>query len=234
LVYGPNFRKIKKYCIEEEKNLTVQQSKGNTIIFTPDDFDVFTVPGLEARMEALIAGVRPKLIRLGETLAADITAIAGVEMFPHVAKHARRTVHAPNDTWVAWAANKKGYKMLPHFQVGLFATHLFAQFSIIYESNHKTIFAGALQSELDRVKRIVPAEYVWSMDHLKPEGTPHGQMADTDFTSMAKKLASTKNSEVMVGIRLDRNHPLLLDGDKLYETIYGTFETLMPLYRMSF
>ena len=37
----------------------------------------------------------------------------------HVAKHARRSVNPPIDTWVAFAPNKRGYKMLPHFQIGL-------------------------------------------------------------------------------------------------------------------
>jgi uncharacterized protein YktB (UPF0637 family) len=214
--------------------LTVQPSKGHAPAFQTSDFDVFTIPGLEARMEALIASVRPKLTTLGETLASDLSVLAGGEMFPHVAKHARRTVHPPNDTWVAWAANKKGYKMLPHFQVGLFATHLFVQYAIIYESSNKTVFAKALQTELDRIRTTVPSAYMWSMDHLKPDATPHRDMTDADFEAMAKKLAATKNSEVMVGIRLDRNDPLLQDGDKLYEEILSTFETLMPLYRMSF
>jgi uncharacterized protein YktB (UPF0637 family) len=213
--------------------LTDPQFKGS-LTFQSSDFDVFKVPGLENRMEALIAGIRPKLTALGHTLAADLSALAGVEMFPHVAKHARRTVNAPNDTWVAWAANKKGYKMLPHFQVGLFATHLFVQYAIIYESSNKAVFAKALQTELQQIKKTVPSAYMWSMDHLKPDATPHSIMTDENFEAMAKKLAASKNSEVMVGIRLDRNDPLLQDEDKLYSTILNTFETLMPLYRMSF
>ena len=36
--------------------------------------------------------------------------------YPHVAKHARRSVNPPKDTWVAFATSKRGYKMLPHFK----------------------------------------------------------------------------------------------------------------------
>lgn len=214
--------------------MNVPQTQEPLVTFGPDDFDVFAVPGLEPRMAALIERVRPKLTRLGDALAPELSALAGVEMFPHVAKHARRTVHAPNDTWVAWAANKKGYKMLPHFQVGMFADFLFAQFAIIYESGQKTVFARSLQTELDRVKSVVPADFAWSMDHLKPASTRHAEMTDADFEKMAKKLAGTKQSEVMVGIRIERDNPLLADAPKLYDTFRSTFETLMPLYRMSF
>ncbi|WP_309122100.1 DUF1054 domain-containing protein [Paenibacillus sp.] len=211
-----------------------QDLRREAVAFAPSDFDVFTIPGLEPRMEALIARVRPKLTALGEALAPDLSALAGAEMFPHVAKHARRTVHAPNDTWVSWAANKRGYKMLPHFQFGMFASHAFAQFAIIYESDKKTVFAQALERDLKKIKKLVPSSYVWSMDHMKPEGTPHREMTDDAFRRMAEKLAGTKQSEVLVGIRLDRDDPLLSDGPALYETIRSTYETLMPLYRMSF
>lgn len=105
--------------------------------FTHDDFAVFQIEGLEPRMDALIARVRPKLNELGNELAPVLSALCGEEMFPHVAKHARRTVHAPNDTWVAWGPNKRGYKALPHFQVGMFYSHLFVVFAIIYESSNK-------------------------------------------------------------------------------------------------
>ena len=71
--------------------------------FTDQDFDVFSVPGLEARMEVLIERVRPKLEALGAELSPYVSALAGEEMFVHVAKHARRTVNPPIDTWVAWA-----------------------------------------------------------------------------------------------------------------------------------
>ncbi|NDI33538.1 DUF1054 family protein [Chengkuizengella sediminis] len=67
--------------------------------FTKEDFNVFTIDSLEPRMEALITHVRPKLEWLGAEIAPYLSAVTGEEMFPHVAKHARRTVNPPNDTW---------------------------------------------------------------------------------------------------------------------------------------
>lgn len=204
------------------------------VIFTEEDFDVFTVPGLEKRMEALIAVVRPKLNELGRRLAPELSILTGSEMHAHVAKHARRTVHPPNDTWVAWAANKRGYKMLPHFQTGLFFTHVFIQFAIIYESPHKTIFADALKHRLECIKNAVPDSFRWSMDHMNPDAVPHSELTESSFHAMAEKLASVKKAEVMVGLHIRRGDPLLLDEQKLQRTILHTFETLMPLYRLAF
>lgn len=79
--------------------------------FTHDDFAVFQIESMEPRMDALIARVRPKLNELGNELAPVLSALCGEEMFPHVAKHARRTVHAPNDTWVAQARINAGTRL---------------------------------------------------------------------------------------------------------------------------
>ena len=57
-----------------------------------------------------------------------------------MAKHARRTVNPPKDSWVAFAPYKRGYKSLPHFQIGLWRTHLFIVLVIIYEALKKMLW----------------------------------------------------------------------------------------------
>ena len=202
--------------------------------FTADDFDVFLVPGLENRMEVLIERVRPKLATLGAEIAPYISALCGEEMFVHVAKHARRTVNPPIDTWVAWAANKRGYKALPHFEVGMFESHLFIIFAIIYESPNKTVFADNLEKKLSVIKSKLPKGYYWSTDHMNPDGTPHAQMDQESFNLLISKLKQVKKAEVMCGLRIPREDASSLNGDKLIKTVQETFETLLPLYRMAF
>lgn len=202
--------------------------------FAQEDFEVFHIPGLEPRMDALISRVRPKLTALGSEAAPMLSAICGEEMFPHVAKHARRTINPPNDTWVAWGPNKRGYKALPHFQVGIFHSHLFIVFSIIYESQNKITFAKALTQHADTIRKELPDHFFWSTDHLDPRGTPHSEMTDEKFADLTRKLTEVKKGEVTCGLRIDNSDPLLEDGDALLIRIQETFETLLPLYRMSF
>ncbi|MGG4206428.1 DUF1054 domain-containing protein [Paenibacillus jamilae] len=202
--------------------------------FTAKEFDVFEIPGLEPRMEVLIQQVRPKLEAIGEELAPFMTDLCGEPMHVHVAKHARRKVNPPKDTWVAWAANKRGYKALPHFEVGMFASHLFVIFAIIYESPNKATFAQALEANLSDVRSNLPDHFYWSMDHMAPEGTEQQHMANEDFQTIIHKLQQVKKAEVMCGIRIDREDPLASDGAALLQAVRSTFEHLLPLYRMSF
>ncbi|MFK4300899.1 MULTISPECIES: YktB family protein [unclassified Paenibacillus] len=202
--------------------------------FTAKDFDVFGIPGLEPRMEVLIEQVRPKLEAIGAELAPFLTDLCGEPMHVHVAKHARRKVNPPKDSWVAWAANKRGYKALPHFEVGMFASHLFVIFAIIYESPNKTTFAQALKANLSNVRSNIPDHFYWSMDHMAPEGTEQKQMDEKDFQTIIDKLQQVKKSEVMCGIRIDRDDPLASDGAALLQTVRSTFERLLPLYQIAF
>ncbi|WNQ13609.1 DUF1054 domain-containing protein [Paenibacillus aurantius] len=202
--------------------------------FTDQDFDVFTVPGLEPRMNQLIEQVRPKLHELGDRLQPFLSALCGEPMFSHVAKHARRTVHPPEDTWVAWAPSRRGYKAHPHFQVGLWSTHLFIQFALIYESGQKQAFADGLEGRLEEIRGAIPSSFFWSTDHTKPDVQLHKQMTGDDFAQMLYKLRHVKKAEVLCGVRLERNDPLVGQGEALLETAERTFETLLPLYRLSY
>jgi uncharacterized protein YktB (UPF0637 family) len=206
----------------------------SSVIWSDKDFDVFKVPGLEPRMGALIGRVRPKLEQLGAELAPYLTTLTEEEMYPHVAKHARRTVNPPNDTWVAWANNKRGYKAWPHFQVGLWPTHLFVQFAIIYECNQKHIFAENMEKELDSVKKEIPQSYFWSFDHMQPEVILHQEMNDQDFRRAIERLKNVKKAEILCGLKIERSDPILKDGQALRNQIKATFKTVAPLYRMAF
>ncbi|MGW8957231.1 YktB family protein [Paenibacillus sp. NPDC055715] len=202
--------------------------------FTAKDFDVFEIPGLEPRMEVLIEQVRPKLEAIGAELAPFLTDLCGEPMHVHVAKHARRKVNPPIDTWVAWAASKRGYKALPHFEVGMFASHIFVIFAVIYESPNKTTFAQALEANLSDVRSCIPGHFYWSMDHMAPEGTEQKQMDEKDFQTIIDKLQKVKKAEVMCGIRIGRDDPLASDGAALLQTVRSAFERLLPLYRIAF
>src|SRR5215472_5437742 len=78
--------------------------------FTADDFRVFRIPGFSARMNEIYARIRPRLIRLGDQLAPELGRRLHMEFFPHVAKHARRSVNPPPETWTAFGPSPRGYK----------------------------------------------------------------------------------------------------------------------------
>jgi uncharacterized protein YktB (UPF0637 family) len=202
--------------------------------FNDRDFEVFEINGLEPRMDALIEHVRPKLHQLGDRISQSLSVLCGEEMFSHVARHARRTVNPPNDSWVAFANNKRGYKAHPHFQIGLWSTHVFIQFAIIYECPNKNIFAERALDELHFVRKSVPGHFVWSKDHMVPTGLKHSKLSDEDLMVLFTRLQTVQASELTCGIHIVRGNPLLADGDAFVKRVEKTFRTLLPLYRLAF
>ncbi len=200
--------------------------------FTSDDFNVFKIDGLEPRMEALKEKIQPKLHALGEHFSHQLSIMTGEEMFPHVARHARRKVNPPNDTWVAFAANSRGYKMMPHFQIGLWETHLFIWYAVIYEAPNKVEIGQHLEKNINRLKENIPSDYVWSMDHTKPEVIPHEGLSSEDLHSMFSRLQTVKKAEILCGIQIPREEAIQLKEDEFIQIIQDAFEHLLPLYQL--
>jgi uncharacterized protein YktB (UPF0637 family) len=201
--------------------------------FTEADFDVFTIDGLDARMDALKLQIRPKLEELGKHFAPTLSSLAGDEMHYHVAKHARRTINPPKDTWVAFASNPRGYKMLPHFQIGLWETHVFIWFAVIYEAPDKEAFGKKLAENINSIYRQIPKEFYWSGDHMKPDATLHRSMSKDELLSMFTRLQSVKKAEILCGMNIPREEATKLDGEEMLARIEFVFKEILPLYKLA-
>ncbi|MBW8351949.1 DUF1054 domain-containing protein [Bacillus sp. IITD106] len=199
--------------------------------FTKHDFDTFHIEGLEDRMEAIQQRIQPKFKTLGNILTDDLSAMVGSEMFLHIAKHARRTVNPPMDTWLAIAGNKRGYKQHPHFQVGLFDDHVFIWLAFIYELPNKTTIAKNLLKNIKSIKNSIPSDFVVSLDHMKKEST---SMADINLKEALIRFRDVKKAEFLIGKHIDANDSILQDGDRFIDFVKETFETLVPIYRLAF
>lgn len=201
--------------------------------FTKEDFEVFLINGFETRMEDLKAKVRPKLELLGGHFAPTLTTLTGDEFFSHVAKHARRSVNPPKDTWVAFSTNSRGYKMLPHFQIGMWNTHLFIWFAVIYEAPQKVKIAQKFEKKISSILKQIPSEFVWSGDHTKPDAIKHGDLGKKGLEELFQRVQNVKKAELLCGFQISQEEVIEMSPSQLLKTIDATFSTLLPLYKLS-
>lgn len=199
--------------------------------FNQNDFDTFTIDGLEARMKAIQERIQPKFRAIGQPMTDDISAELGNEMFLHIAKHLRRSVNPPKDTWLAIAANKRGYKQHPHFQIGLYDDHVFIWLAFIYELPNKANIANTFLKNLKTIISIVPNDFVVSLDHMKKDAI---SMKEIDLKKALERFRDVKKSEFLIGRHFGANDPILSDGNEFFNVVKDTFETLMPLYKLSY
>lgn len=201
--------------------------------FTQNDFDTFKIDGLDERMEAIRTRIRPKFEHVGQSITQEMEILTGNEMHLHIAKHARRTVNPPKDTWMAICHDKRGYKKHPHFQVGLFDDHLFIWLAFIYELPNKSEIASKFLNHFDEVNHTIQPDYVISQDHMKKDAQPMDSLGEKGLKETLKRFESVKKAEFLVGQHIAASDPLLNDGEALMKVIQSTFKTLLPLYKLS-
>lgn len=201
--------------------------------FTQEDFDVFNIPGLEARMAGIQTRIQPKFKTIAETLVSEATLLAGNEMYLHIAKHARRTVNAPVDTWMSICHNKRGYKQYPHFQVGLFEDRVFIWLALIYELPNKQAIAQRFLDLRHEIKSMLPDSYMLSFDHMKKDAERLQNMTDADLEAALIRFRDVKKAELLIGLQLMKDHPSLTDGAAFLQLADQIVQTLMPIYKIA-
>src|SRR5881296_1725184 len=162
--------------------------------FGAADFKVFDVKGFQARMQEIRARIRPKLETLGGRLAPELQRTTGESTFAHVARHARRTVNPPDDTWVAFAGDARGYKKHCHFKVAVSRSGVRFLFEVGPEHAWKKN-APNLAPVLRRVKGLA-----WfKNEHDDDAAAPLGDLSTEQLAGLADELLRTRDGQLVFG-----------------------------------
>jgi uncharacterized protein YktB (UPF0637 family) len=200
----------------------------STLGFTRTDFQVFSIEGFNDRMQQIYAHVRPKLLRLGDELAPELARKLHMEFFPHVARHARRTVNPPPETWAAFGPSPKGYKRYGYLALCISGVGVHARAVVKSEADKRPEMARLLQSkatELAKSFKGAPfARYdKWDFTRIPaPEPETDGLWSD-----LANGIAK-KTGGLDVGFGWSVNEALRLDREELLDA----YRELEPLYRI--
>src|SRR2546430_14301843 len=170
--------------------------------FGSADFKVFDVKGFQPRMGEIRTRIRPKLETLGKSLAPAVARSVGSETFAHVARHARRTVNPPDDTWVAFAPDKRGYKKHCHFKVAGSRNCVRFLFEVGPEHADKARWRAAWKrnaAQLGAVLRRVQGLAWFKNEH---DEEPAGMLSDLDaegLTQLAEDRLRGRDGQLVIG-----------------------------------
>ena len=189
----------------------------------------------QPRMGEIRARIRPKLETLGKSLAPAVARSVGGDTFAHVAKHARRTVNPPDDTWVAFAPDKRGYKKHCHFKVALSRHCVRFLFEIGPEHADKKRWATAwkknarnLAPVLRRVKNLA-----WfKNEHDETPAAALGDMTPDALMDLADEIVRTRDGQFVLGRAVTADEASRWSEAQYRQAALDTFRTLIPLYRL--
>jgi uncharacterized protein YktB (UPF0637 family) len=203
--------------------------------FVAADFKIFEVKDFRPRMAELRARVRPKLNAFGASLAPAVGRSVGGEVFAHVAQHARRTVNPPDDTWVAFGPDARGYKKHAHFKVAVSRSAVRFLFEIGPEHGDKRRWAGAWRKSAPKVGPVLRRvkHLAWfKNEHDEESAAPLADFTPEKLGELADELLRTRDGQLVMGRAVPAAEAARWTEAQYRAAALETFRALVPLYRL--
>jgi len=203
--------------------------------FTEREFDIFDLQGFDARMPAIRAHVTPKLKALGEMVAPPLREATGMAFYPHVAQHLRRTVNAPEETWVAFSRSLRAYKPFVHMRVAINREGIRIVCHLEDYADDKPTFAAGLRRSADTLAAYLAAHpTIRSDDLLDGKGRPKAgaQLDRAALAGFAERLCRVRGQHASFAIPISRRDPVVASADALVEATVAGMKTLLPIYQL--
>ncbi len=204
--------------------------------FNAADFKVFEIPGFKARMEAIKTRIRPKLEAVGRDLLPDVARVGGDEAFAHVAKHARRSVNPPDDTWVAFALNRRGYKKHCHFKVAVSRNGVRFLFEAGPEHADKRRWVAAWKRHAAQLVPVLRRAKGLGWFKNEHDETPAAILTDLPADAVARlgeELLRTRDGQFVLGHAIPAEEAVKWKPRDYARAARETFHLLGPLYRLT-
>lgn len=198
-------------------------------MFTEKSFAVFDVEGLDGRMAAIRKEIQPIFQQLDEVFQQVLEPLLGEELFIHIAQHRRRTTYPPENTWSALSRQKRGYKMEPHFQLGIWPDYVFMWLSCIDQPKNEQAIAQALLDNQQVIAGLSP-DFVLSGDHTQPKVE---ELSPENTERLLKRFRDVKKGEFQIGRIIKKEDPIWKDPEAAQAFMVETYEQLVPIYQLA-
>jgi uncharacterized protein YktB (UPF0637 family) len=203
--------------------------------FTALDFNCMRLPGLDERMSAIREQIQPQFQRIADQLIPFLNEKeqADPPFCAHIARHARRTIHPPESTWLALAQDKRGYKKHPHFQFGIWPSHLFFWLAFIDDYPHKKELGEAMLTDMPTLMQTFPSYFAWSSDHTSADYALLGELTANGLKQLLMRLTKVKKAELLCGVVIPKQEAITKSEEQLIAYLKEQILKLLPLYELA-
>jgi uncharacterized protein YktB (UPF0637 family) len=204
-------------------------------LFTLHDFKVFDLEGFHERMAAIRSRIQPKLASIGQGLAPQISGLVDAPLYVHVAKHMRRTVNPPDDTWAAIGANRRGYKKDVHFKTAISRNCVRLLFEAGPEYYAKPDWAAEWHREFkeNSSKLRRSPDLAWfKNEHDERPAAQLSNLSSAELKTLGDELTRRKDGQLVFGRRIDAKDFVRLNPKQLEKIALETFKPLAPLFQL--
>ena len=206
-------------------------------MFTAKDFDIFTVPGFDARMPRIRAEITPKLKELGALVAPRLEEQTVLPMHAQAAQHLRRTVNPPEETWVAFCREARGYKPYVHLRIALNAEGVKFTCWVEEDADDKPVFARNLAKQARELAAYLKEHPEIRSHHAEAnygKMLPGLQLDRKGLAQLAARLEKVRSQHVNFAISVPRTDSMLKSAKGFADASVEGLLRLMPIYRLGF
>ena len=199
-----------------------------TLGFTRYDFGVFRIEDFSSQMNEIYARIRPRLVRLGAQLAPELGRRLHLEFFPHIAKHARRTVNPPPETWAAFGPSPKGYKRYGYLALCVSGAGLHARAVVKSAADGRVRMADEIVARADDLQKSWRGTRIGRYDDWDFGTLPEEVPANADLLTALSTSLRKRTGGIDLGFGWPPTQASRLDRAELLDA----FRELEPLYRI--
>ncbi|WP_412989992.1 DUF1054 family protein [Pediococcus siamensis] len=180
-------------------------------------------------VQGRLARIRQRVDPFFEDVASGVLPILNEEARGYkafIAKHARRHLNPPPNTWIAFGQNTRGYKMIPHYEVGLWDDRLFIWLACEVNIKERQPVVLKLQTkQADFLK--LDSSFQLSTNHM---AKPVQALTKEPLIQAVTAYQTQKSREVLIGKTFDRQSLRSSDEDELLATIQTTIQELSQIW----
>jgi uncharacterized protein YktB (UPF0637 family) len=198
--------------------------------FDPQDFEIFSMADFAGRMGEIRSRLRPKLLALGEDLAASIEQAVDIPTFPHTAQHMRRRVNPPEETWVAFCRDRRGYKRWTHYRVAVSGAGVRVTVFVEDDADDKPQLGSVLEKQGKALLSELGASAPILWYTLGAEPAEQSRVTAADLAGLGRDLQRLKTLKFQAGVPLRRDEAARMAPERFEAWALDQVRVLKPLY----
>ena len=145
--------------------------------------------------------IQPQLRKYGHVIHEAIIESTMFDQLPvHVAKHIRRKVTPPFNTWVSIGGDGRGYKKYGHVQLGMNQQYVFLVLALIDHPPYESEILSAWKAKGNIITSL-PEDFVFIFDHTDYPWVP---LQEITWTALEQRSQISHKADIMIGRLLER------------------------------
>jgi uncharacterized protein YktB (UPF0637 family) len=196
--------------------------------FIRRDFEVFAIEGFSARMAKIDELINPRLIRLGDEMAPQLSRTLHIEFHPHVARHMRRTANPPDETFVAFGPSRAGYKRYGCLALCISNVGIHARAVVTSDADDRDEIARMIKLKSADLQKSFRGTRIGRYENWNCRDMPRSITAGADFFDGLADALAKKSGAIDVGFGWPAHDALTIDRAEVLDAL----RELEPLYRV--